>query len=104
MSVSYQLAIHHLYEAIVIYSTSNELRPHFFTSNLRTIHNRKHKYVLSYFILYNYDGGVHDIDMHCRMKTLLVLGHIYVRRVANKIDKDGFDLEGGMNHRSAGHW
>ena len=26
------------------------------------------------------------------MKTLLVLGHSFVRRVADKIDKDGLDL------------
>ena len=46
----YQLAINYahyqpyLYEFIVLYSTSNKLRPHFlFLVNLRTIHNRKHK-------------------------------------------------------------
>ena len=32
------------------------------------------------------------------MKTLLVPGHSFVRRVADKIDKDGLDLGGGMNH------
>ena len=47
----YQLAINYahyqpyLYEFIVLYSTSNKLRPHFlFLVNLCTIHNRKHKY------------------------------------------------------------
>ena len=51
----YQLAINYahyqpyLYEFIVLYSTSNKLRPHFlFLVNLRTIHNRKHK-CLFYF-------------------------------------------------------
>ena len=60
ISVLYQLAINYahyqpyLYEFIVLYSTSNKLRPHFlFLVNLHTIHNRKHKYYfVSFFILH----------------------------------------------------
>ena len=32
------------------------------------------------------------------MKTLLVLGHSFVRRVADKIDKDSLDLGGDIDN------